>query len=332
MISALFYQFLQTFGAAGLLALYLVLHLCVGFVLPYRRGFKPYFFALIEHAGLWLEQRLNRESRPQPVRFMRGLLVALVMGGFACLVARIVQFASAATYGWVVSMVFLSLCINFMSLLKMVRQVLAHLRANELPQAAAALQPYVRAPLEKADSYTLIRQALECVALSLNRFLVAPVLWYLVAGPMGMAFSVAYAALNQAFGLSDMRRKYFGRVVRIIDTFMNVVPSCVTSLILCFCAVFVSKSNPLRAIVTLIHQGGIDPLSWPLAAMAGGLGVTLGGPVRHSEDYAKERAWIGPKDSSARLFPEDLGRAAMLQYVFFVCLTGILSFMMILTR
>ncbi|MBI3440760.1 MAG: regulatory signaling modulator protein AmpE, partial [Proteobacteria bacterium] len=277
---------------------------------------------LMETVGRDLERRLNRESRPQSVRFMRGVLVALLAGLFAYVVGCIVRQAASVPYGWGLELVFLSLCINFMTPLKLVRQILGYVHRNESSQAAEALQPYLAEPLNKADSHALIRKTVEFIAISLNQFLAAPVFWFLMAGPVGLSACVVYAALYRAFGLLDNRRKYFGRAVRALDWLFNIVPAFLTALLLCVSALFVSKSNPLRAVTTMLQQGG-PYLNWPKAAMAGGLCVTLGGPVRYSADYAEEQAWIGPSGSFARLTPEDLERAAMLQYVAFICLIGL---------
>jgi cobalamin biosynthesis protein CobD/CbiB len=67
-----------------------------------------------------------------------------------------------------------------------------------------------------------------------------------------------------------------------------------------------------------------------LAVLAGGLGVVLGGPVRYSSDDVEDHGWIGPEKASARLVPEDLIRAAMLQYVFFICMLAAISLFIIM--
>ncbi len=105
---------------AFLLSIYLVFHLCIGLLLPYRRGMKPYFFMLMENAGLGLERRLNRETRPQSVRFIRGLVVGLVMGLAGCLMGYVVTRAAQVPYGGVVDIVLLSLCVTVMMPLKLV--------------------------------------------------------------------------------------------------------------------------------------------------------------------------------------------------------------------
>jgi adenosylcobinamide-phosphate synthase len=327
-------QYVQASGAAGLLWVFLVLHLCAGLILPYRPGAKPFFFRLVEIIGLDLEARLNRETRRQSARFIRGLIVTAFLGWGGYLVGAAVRYLMALPHGWLAGLFFLSLCVNFMAPLKLVRRIIHYLKNNETAAVATALQPYLKAPLDKADAHTLTRKTIEFIVFSLTLFLTAPAFWFVAAGPVGLSLYITCAALNQAFGLPDERRRYFGRGVRSIDTLLNMVPALLAALLLCVSALFVSKSNPLRAVATLLRQGWADCsapyLGGPLAAMAGGLGVTLGGSVRYSADYAEEHQWIGPAGSSARLAVDDLERAAMLQYIFFLCLLGLHSALIIL--
>lgn len=324
-------QYIQAAGPAGLLWIYLVLHLCIGLLLPYRPGMKPLFYMLMERAGIDLERRLNREGRPQSVRFIRGTLLALVLGGCGFLAGYDIQQVGKMTYGWMVVLLFLSLCVNFMAPLKVVRQIIRHLRKNELSAALQTLQPYFVEPLEKADVHTGIRKTVEFIADSLHTFLVAPAFWFLVAGPVGLALYTAYAGLWQAIKLGDDQRKYFGRTVRCIYVLLNIIPAMITAFILAFCALFVRGSNPWRAFKTIFAPvGEMRGRGWRIAALAGGLGITLGGPVRYNSDYAEEYLWIGPAGSSARLTVEDLMRASLLQYIFFICVIGILSTLVIL--
>ena len=318
---------------APLLTIFLILHFGAGLVLPYRPGFKPYFYKWVEEAGLDLERRLNREARPQSVRIVRGTTVGFMMGALGCLAGIAIRYAAQIPYGLGIQLIFLSCCISLMTPLKLVRQIQKHLNANELPQAIAALQPYLQVSLENADTHTVIRKTIEFISISLNQFLLAPIFWFLVAGPVGMSLYVTYAALQQAFGLLDKRRRYFGQFVRAVDALLNFFPAVLTVIFLTASALFVSRSSPWRAIKTILQQSRgyhFRYQGWLIAALAGGLGVTLGGPVRYNADYAEDLPWVGPSNTSAQLMPEDLARAALLQYVFFMCIIAMVSGFMIL--
>ena len=318
---------------AFILSIYLVLHLCIGLVLPRRQGFKPYFFRLMENIGLELERRLNRTTRPQSIRFMRGTIIAAILGLIGVLIGGLVQDAARLPYGWAAIFIFLSLCINFMTPLKLVRYIIRALNNNELQKATEAVRPYLKESLEKADAHTVIRKTIEFIALSLNQFLLAPAFWFLIAGPLGLSIYVTFAALQQAFGLPDEQRRYFGSFVRLVDMLLNIVPAFLTAVLLSISALFVSKSNPLQALAVIFQAARryyIPYPYWPVAALAGGLGVTLGGPILYDSGYTEERPWIGPAGSSARLSSADLSRAILLQYVFFAMLLGMVSGIIIL--
>ena len=317
---------------ALLLTIFLILHFGIGLVLPYKHGFKPYFYKMAEEAGIDLERRLNRENRPQSVRIVRGAAIGLMMGILGCLIGVIVRYAGQIPFGFVIELAFLSCCISFMTPMKIVREISNRIDKNELPQAIAALQPYLQESLENADVHTVIRKTAEFIAISLNQFFLAPVFWFLVAGPVGMSVYVIFSALQQAFGLPDQRHLYFGQFVRLIDTLMNLVPAVLSIFFLMASALFVSRSSPFRAATTIFQQGRASNYRYQsllIIALAGGLGVTLGGPVRYSADYAEDRPWLGSPGATARLIPEDLARAALLQYVFFICVIGMISVLMV---
>jgi len=302
--------------------------------LPYKPGFMPYFYKLIVDAGVDLEKRLNRKARPQSVRIVRGAGAGLMMGAFACLTGFMVRFVGLhVPFGIVIEMLFLSCCINFMTPMKVVRQVQKSLDADDLPQAVATLQPYLPEPLGQEDLHTVIRKTAEFIAISLNQFLLAPVFWLLVAGPIGLSLYVTYSALNRAFGLPDKQRRYFGQFVRVADKTLNFIPATLSSVFLAASALFVSRSSPWRAAVTAIQQSRSYHFfyqGWLITALAGGLGVTLGGPIRYSSEYSENYHWVGPPTASARLLPQDLSRAALLQYAFFMCAIAMVALLMIL--
>lgn len=304
-----------------LLSAYLFLHLLTGFALPYlpyRGRGAPHLFVLFESVGKEFERRLNRSTRPPGVRLIRGLIVAVLLGIPAYGAGYVVSLLMANPYGWVPTFALFFLCIEFVAPLQLMHMVARHLKNNELPQAIVLLQPDVREQMKDADLHTLVRRAIEFIALSLNRFLLAPVFWFLIAGVKGMLLYTTYAALCHAFGW----RGPFGQAVRVVYALLNIVPSFLTALLLSASALFAGGSNPLRALSTLPRNAASGLV---IAAMAGALGVTLGGPGRLTPDHVEERPWVGPAGSSARLEAGDLARATLLQYVFFLSFLAIVT-------
>ncbi len=322
---------------ALLVTIFLLLHFGAGLALPYKAGFKPYFYRGMFEAGIDLEKRLNRETRPQSVRIVRGAMAGLMLGALGCIAGIAIKFAGHITYGFGLQLLFLACGINFMMPIKLVRQIIKHFGAssNELPQAIAALQPYTQEPLANEDAHTVIRKTVEFIAVSFNQFLLAPVFWLLVAGPVGLSLYVTFSALQEAFGLPDSRRKYFGQFVRTIDTALNVIPAALGAVFLAGSSLLLSHANPWPVVRTIYQQCrecGLFYQGWLLSAMAGGMNITLGGPMRYNTGYVENHPWVGPQGTSARLMPDDLLRAERLQYIFFICAAGMISILMILGK
>jgi adenosylcobinamide-phosphate synthase len=308
----------------ALLALvFLILHLGAGLALPYKPGFLPYYYRWMEESGRDFEKRLNRAERSPAARAIRGGIVGVLMGLLSGIIGYFIYYpAQHFHYGFVLELLFLSCCVTFMTPMKVVKQIQKHLAKEDVKSAALALQPYTPEPLAGEDVHTVIRKTIEFIAISLNQFLLAPVFWFVLAGPAGLALYVTYSALRQTMGLPDPRRKAFGKLVRFVDMVLNLVPAIFSTFFLTVSALFVSRSSPWRAALAVYQQSRsyfFYYQGWLVTAVAGGLGITLGGPIRYSAAYSENHEWVGPPEASARLMPQDLSRASLLQYVFFMC-------------
>lgn len=264
---------------------------------------------------------------------VRGTIVGIIMGVLSVITGYIIYLLAAhLKFGFILELILLSCCVTFMTPMKVVKQIQQHLDKDDLKSAALTLQPYTPEPLANEDIHTVIRKTIEFIAISLNQFLLAPIFWFVLAGPIGLALYVTYAALRSAMGLPDPRRKNFGKFVRLIDTLFNLAPAIFSTLFLTISALFVSRSSPWRAGLTVYQQSRgyfFHYQGWLITALAGGLGITLGGPVRYSADYSENYKWVGPPGGSARLTPQDLTRASHLQYVFFLCVILFVSILII---
>lgn len=165
-----------------------------------------------------------------------------------------------------------------------------------------------RVAREKSVDHAYVRETIETAVTRLVRFLIVPGFWILAGEWIGLAVWAVVFVLSLRF-----------RPFRILERVLGIVPTWGAVLFVAVAALIVPRSSPWRALSTAVKQGRVY-VGWALAATAGALNVTLGGP----------QAWIGPKDSSARLTAADLDRAAMLQYVLYLCLIVALSSFIIL--
>jgi adenosylcobinamide-phosphate synthase len=318
----------QFVGAPGIVLIFLFLHLLSAAFFRKSAAAKPFFRTLMESAGAEMDRRLNRAGRtPQDLAVRGGVACALIaLSAFVIGIA--VDRVAVHAYGWVVLPPFLALNVSSMGVLRMARLVAGKLKENDAAGAAKIAQPFARDDLAKADAHTISRRALEALAIALNDSLVAPLFWFLLLGAPGVAVYVAASALADAFDRQDARHAMFGAPARTLARILDYAPSCLTAFLLSLAALFVSKSNPLRGFATALSQSArFRPAHRGLviAAAAGALGVTLGGPIKHNDEYTAPHGWVGPKESSARLKAGDIERGAMLHFIVFLCVFAIVA-------
>ena len=126
--------------------------------------------------------------------------------------------------------------------------------------------------------------AVESAAENFSDGVIAPAFWYLIGGLPAM---LAYKAINTAdsmIGRRSERYRAFGWASARLDDLVNLIPARISALLIAAAAPAQS-----RALATAWRDARkhVSPnAGWPEAAMAGGLGVSLGGPRRY------EGAWL----------------------------------------
>jgi adenosylcobinamide-phosphate synthase len=186
-----------------------------------------------------------------------------------------------------------------------VLSVQAALQSASLPEARAAVAKIVGRDTEEMAESDIVRATVETIAESTADGVMAP-LFYLAIG--GAPLALAYKAINtldSMIGHMDERYRWFGLASARLDDVANFLPARLTALLLVLSAGIVSRSWPAmqRAWRILLRDGGkhASPNSGrPEAAMAGALGVQLGG-INFYDGRPVERSCLGDPD-------EPLGR------------------------
>lgn len=144
------------------------------------------------------------------------------------------------------------------------------------PNAAVAM-------LVSRDTQTMsesdVNKALvETYAENLSDGVVAPLFWLLVAGLPGIALYKAVNTLDSMVGYRTARYERFGKVSARLDDLLNWIPARLTVLLI----LLVSFSRAAVRAVRRSAAGHESPnAGYPIAAMAGAVGVALGGPTSY---------------------------------------------------
>ena len=304
-----------------LLMLALLLDGCVGDP-PGLYRVVPHPVALMGRAIGALERRLNRESRSEATRRMRGALVVFLLAGSSAAVGwAVVRAADAVPFGWLAELVLVTSLLAQRSLYRHVGAVARGLDEGGLEQGRRAVAHIVGRDPDTLDEHGVARGAIESCAENLADGVIGPVFWYVLLGLPGLLAYKMVNTLDSVIGYRSPRYRAFGAVAARLDDALSFLPARLSGLLIALAAVFVPWANPLRAVRTMLRDARKHRslnAGWPEAAMAGALGLALAGPRRYPERVVDD-AWMG--DGRARATPADIRRSL---YVFAVaCLIDV---------
>lgn len=171
--------------------------------------------------------------------------------------------------------------------------------AEGLGPARAAVAEIVGRDTSALDGSAIARAAIESLAENLSDGYVAPVFWLAVAGLPGLVFYKAVNTADSLIGHRSERFARFGWAAARLDDVLNWVPARITAGLLALAASEEERMQESWNTARRDAAGHLSPnAGWPEAAMAGALGVRLGGPRRYG-DREVAGVWFGDGTEAA---------------------------------
>jgi adenosylcobinamide-phosphate synthase len=204
------------------------------------------------------------------------------------------------------------------SLFVHVKNVLDALRAGDLTAARQRVSMIVGRDTQQLDVSAVSAAALESLAESFNDGVVAPAFWFFLGGLPGLC---VYKVLNTAdslIGHKEERWRAFGWAAARADDLANLIPARIAGLLL-----VLAGFSGLAVMFKDASKHASPNAGWPEAAMAGALGIRLGGPTAY-DGVIHERPVFGTGPVPA---VEDLTRGLRLYVI--ACLLQ-LSFVVVI--
>jgi adenosylcobinamide-phosphate synthase len=184
------------------------------------------------------------------------------------------------------------------------------LEASDLAAARERLPNLCGRDPSTLDEAELARATVESVAENTSDAVVGPLVWGAVAGLPGLIGYRAVNTLDAMVGHRNARYDRFGTVAARADDLANLMPSRLTALLTAAAAPLVDGSTA-RSAWTWFRDGNRHPspnAGQCEAAMAGALGVTLGGEnVYFGRSEHRPRLGTGPAPGAS-----DIRRSARL--------------------
>jgi adenosylcobinamide-phosphate synthase len=200
------------------------------------------------------------------------------------------------------------------------------LEAGSLDDARVAVARIVGRDTAQLSEAEVVRATVETVAESTSDGIVAPLFFLVLGGaPLALAYK-AISTLDSMVGHLDERYRHFGWASARLDDVANWIPARVTALVIVVSAgVVFRKGETMKRAWYILRRDGTKHASpnsgRPEAAMAGALGVQLGG-VNSYEGIPTERPVLG--ESIRSLSPNRIGEALRVMWTVFA-LTALLA-------
>jgi len=268
---------------------------------------------LVYRYGVWCAHKLNRESRSERDRGIRGglalLLLITLSAAFGWLIASLSQKIQLI---WFFEVTLIVLLINQRGTHAQVQRIIRALKQNDLITAQSVLSRSIDETANRMDADQIARTGFELCAVSLAKDVVAPVFWYILFGLPGLLVFVSVSNMNQIVGKKTEKYRAFGFAASRLNDILQFVPTRIAGIFVVLGAIFVPTAKPYESFKVMYRDATkfhSYVIGWPLSAMVGALRLAF---PNDNETFNKSVSvsWIG--DGSPRITTRDVGLALYL--------------------
>ena len=230
----------------------------------------------------WLDRHLNRDTAGAETRRRAGAVALLVLLSVVGVVAfAIEQVLLLLPFGLVAVAILASTMLAQRNLFMHVASVADALEEGGIDAGRMAVAQIVGRDTAMLDEAGVARAAIESLAENFSDGVVAPTIFMVIAGLPGAALYKATNTADSMIGHRSERHQDFGKTAAQLDDFVNL-PASRLSAMLIVAAAAMTKGASAKAAWEATWRDGPKHVSpnagYPEAAMAGALGLALGGP------------------------------------------------------
>ena len=242
----------------------------------------PHPVRLIGKAIFFLEKRfLQWAHTPRMQRFLGVVLAVTIVSGAGICTWAVIRLAEWVhpIFSSLISILLAYTTLATRNLYDEPRKVIRALEREDLTLARKEVGFLVSRDTHHLDEKEICRALIETVSENISDGIVAPLFYLAIGGP---SWAMAYKALNtldSMVGYRNDRYRYLGWASARADDLANLIPSRLTAILLILSSFILRKDWKGAWRVTWRDaQKNPSPNSgYPEAAMAGALGVRLGG-------------------------------------------------------
>ncbi|MBU0694731.1 MAG: adenosylcobinamide-phosphate synthase CbiB [Candidatus Omnitrophica bacterium] len=160
------------------------------------------------------------------------------------------------------------------------RAVFKKIEQGNIKEAQYKLSHIVGRDTQKLSIEQIIKATIESVAESTNDGIIAPIFYLILGGPVLAIVYKSINTLDSMVGHKNERYLYFGWFSARLDDIVNFIPSRIAGFLILISSFILGKEakNSFRIMIRDGQKCSSPNSGIPQAAMAGALGVRLGGP------------------------------------------------------
>ncbi len=236
------------------------------------------------HPVVWMGKLISIVERRAPGRFpsaqfIYGLIMTLFIAGLFTAGAFFLLFylrsVNTALYiiagAWLLKSTF-----SLKELRRTALRFRDYLANKKTAEAKIELHSLVSRDTSGLTEPQLVSAAVESVAENSNDSFVAPLLYFLLFGVPG---AIAYRAVNTLDSMVGYHGKheYLGKFAARLDDVLNFIPARISALLLVLAGLITGRGVRATWLTALKEQSRTESpnAGWPMAAVAGALGVQL---------------------------------------------------------
>ncbi len=235
------------------------------------------------------------------------LLVLLIPAGLVISVGMLLSSFKIIVFIFDIYIVYS--CIATKDLWVHVRRVMKRLDEDDIVSARSELSMIVGRETESLDEQAIMRACVETLAENFSDGIIAPMMYAMAGGAPLAIFYKAANTMDSMVGYKDEKYSDFGFFPAKFDDMVNWLPARVSMCLLLAVGIFtcgINRREAIKAAFADRRKHASPNAGHPEAAMAGLLGVRLGGPNRyHGELVVKP--WLN--ESGAEITRVDVVRA-----------------------
>jgi len=262
---------------------YLPLQIAIAFILDLLIGdpkWLPHPIRTIGSAIELLEKILRKIFVSE--RLAGTFLAAIIVSGTYLFTYSIISIFGQFGEIWEIAVgtIFIFYSLSTRDLLREAKAVMDKLKSRNLVQARKNLSRIVGRDTRDLNEQQITRACIETTSENAVDGIIAPLLCAFIGGPaLAMAYK-AVSTLDSMVGYKDNKYIDFGRTSARLDDIANYVPARIAAIVLPM-SVYLCGADYLNSIKTIRRDGEKHPSpnsGIPEAAIAGALGIRLGGP------------------------------------------------------